>query len=77
MITLAPRKPSHAIRLRHNDPEMPLTTKQWRFVDEYLLDMNATAAARRAGYGERSAAQNGQRANVAAAIEAPLAAQRI
>jgi phage terminase small subunit len=29
---------------------MALTPKQVRFVEEYLLDMNATAAARRAGY---------------------------
>ena len=27
-----------------------LTEKQKRFVDEYLIDLNATAAARRAGY---------------------------
>lgn len=29
---------------------MALTEKQKRFVEEYLLDLNATAAARRAGY---------------------------
>lgn len=29
---------------------MKLTEKQKRFVDEYLIDMNASAAARRAGY---------------------------
>ena len=29
---------------------MPITPKQQRFVDEYLLDLNASAAARRAGY---------------------------
>jgi phage terminase small subunit len=69
-----------ATPLRDTDPEQPLTRKQRRFVDEYLLDMNATAAARRAGYGERSAAQNGhgflRRPNVAAAIEARLAERR-
>src|SRR5215470_695143 len=78
--TLPPRKPLRATPLRETDPEKPLSLKQQRFVDEYLLDMNATAAARRAGYGERSAAQNGhgflRRANVAAAIEARLAARR-
>lgn len=32
-----------------------LTPKQQRFVEEYLIDLNATAAARRAGYSERTA----------------------
>lgn len=35
--------------------EKKLTPKQARFVDEYLIDLNATAAARRAGYSERNA----------------------
>lgn len=32
-----------------------LTPKQRRFVDEYLVDLNGTAAATRAGFSERSA----------------------
>lgn len=32
-----------------------LTPKQQRFVDEYLIDLNATKAAIRAGYSERNA----------------------
>ena len=32
-----------------------LTPKQTRFVEEYLLDLNAAAAARRAGYSEKNA----------------------
>lgn len=32
-----------------------LSAKQARFVEEYLLDLNATAAARRAGYAESTA----------------------
>ncbi|KGS94937.1 terminase small subunit [Burkholderia pseudomallei MSHR7498] len=32
-----------------------LTAKQQRFVDEYLVDLNASAAARRAGYSEKTA----------------------
>ncbi|MBF7685938.1 terminase small subunit [Acinetobacter sp. B10A] len=32
-----------------------LTPKQQRFVDEYLIDLNATQAAIRAGYSEKSA----------------------
>ncbi len=31
------------------------TPKQQRFVDEYLVDLNATQAAIRAGYSERTA----------------------
>ena len=31
------------------------TPKQKRFVEEYLIDLNATAAAKRAGYSEKSA----------------------
>lgn len=33
-----------------------LTAKQQRFVDEYLIDLNATQAAIRAGYSEKTAA---------------------
>lgn len=38
-----------------------LTEKQKRFVDEYLVDLNATAAARRAGYSEKTACEQGSR----------------
>ncbi|WP_051983782.1 terminase small subunit [Burkholderia pyrrocinia] len=38
-----------------------LTAKQQRFVDEYLVDLNASAAARRAGYSERTANEQGAR----------------
>ena len=34
---------------------MKLTPKQQRFVDEYLLDLNATQAAKRAGYSKKTA----------------------
>ena len=34
-----------------------LTAKQSRFVDEYLIDLNATQAAIRAGYSEKTARQ--------------------
>ncbi len=33
-----------------------LNPKQQRFVDEYLIDLNATQAAIRAGYSEKTAA---------------------
>ncbi|MGQ5719895.1 terminase small subunit [Pseudochrobactrum asaccharolyticum] len=38
---------------------MTLTPKQERFVSEYLIDLNATQAAIRAGYSERTAGQVG------------------
>lgn len=36
---------------------MPLTPKQQRFVEEYAVDFNGAAAARRAGYSEKTARQ--------------------
>lgn len=36
-----------------------LTAKQQRFCDEYLIDLNATQAAIRAGYSEKAARQIG------------------
>lgn len=38
-----------------------MTPKQKRFCDEYLIDLNATQAAVRAGYSERTAYSIGQR----------------
>jgi phage terminase small subunit len=38
-----------------------LTDKQQRFVDEYLIDLNATQAAIRSGYSERTAEQQASR----------------
>lgn len=38
-----------------------LTEKQKRFADEYLIDLNATQAAIRAGYSPRSAAEQASR----------------
>lgn len=37
-----------------------LTAKQRRFCDEYLIDLNATQAAIRAGYSKKTAKQIGQ-----------------
>lgn len=51
---------------------MSLTAKQRRFIDEYLIDLNATQAAIRAGYSEKTAEAAGSRlfrnVKVAAAI---------
>jgi phage terminase small subunit len=40
---------------------MPLTARQQRFVQEYVLDLNATQAALRAGYSKKRARQEGSR----------------
>lgn len=50
-----------------------LTAKQQRFVDEYLIDLSATAAARRAGYSERTANQQGPRLLVNVGITTAIA----
>lgn len=50
-----------------------LTPKQQRFVEEYLIDLNATQAAIRAGYSEKTArdigCENLAKPNIAKAIE--------
>ena len=38
-----------------------MTDKQKRFINEYMIDLNATAAAKRAGYSEKTAYSIGQR----------------
>lgn len=38
-----------------------LTNKQQRFIEEYLIDLNATQAAIRAGYSEKTAKEQGHR----------------
>src|SRR5690625_1223739 len=40
---------------------MKLNERQQRFIDEYIIDLNATQAAIRAGYSERTAYSQGQR----------------
>jgi len=40
---------------------MPLTDKQKRFVEEYLVDLNATQAAIRAGYSAKTAQEQSSR----------------
>ena len=50
-----------------------LTPKQKKFIDEYLIDLNATQAAIRAGYSAKtaraSAARNMQDVNIQAALQ--------
>lgn len=51
-----------------------LTDKQKRFVQEYLVDLNATAAARRAGYSEKTANEQGARLLAKSSIQAAIQA---
>ena len=51
-----------------------LTAKQAAFVAEYLIDLNASAAARRAGYSERTAEQQGNRLLGNVKVSAAIAA---
>lgn len=57
-----------------------LTVKQQRFVDEFIIDCNATQAAIRAGYSANTAAEQGARllrnANVQAAIQEAISKQQ-
>ena len=56
-----------------------ITPKQQRFVSEYLIDLNATQAAIRAGYSEKTARSQGQRlltkADIAKAVAEGFAKQ--
>ena len=55
---------------------MKLTPKQKRFVDEYLIDLNATQAAIRAGYRSNSARVTAAKLLTKANIEIYLAQQQ-
>jgi phage terminase small subunit len=56
-----------------------LRPKQQRFVDEYLIDLNATQAAIRAGYSAKTARQIGEqnlsKIDIKEAIQARMAAR--
>jgi phage terminase small subunit len=55
---------------------MKLTTKQKRFVEEYLIDLNAAQAAVRAGYSQKTAGEQGyqllQKTSISKAIDAAI-----
>lgn len=55
---------------------MPLTGKQARFVSEYLIDLNATQAAIRAGYSEKTAYSQGERLLKKVEVAAEIAAAK-
>ena len=50
-----------------------LTDKQARFVEEYLVDLNATQAAIRAGYSEKTANEQGPRLLVNVSVSQAIA----
>lgn len=52
-----------------------LTEKQQRFVDEYLIDMNATQAAIRAGYSVKTANEQGSQNLAKLSIQQAIAEQ--
>lgn len=66
-------KPSSKKIAAGSRPASDLTDLQSRFVDEYLIDLNATKAAIRAGYSEKTAAVIGSenliKPNIAAEIQ--------
>ena len=53
-----------------------MTPKQERFVAEYLVDLNATQAALRAGYSPRTAPQQGSRLLKNVDVQAAIATQQ-
>lgn len=59
-----------------NKEKPALTPKQARFVEHYLIDLNATAAARRAGYSVRTAKSIGQENLTKPAVMAAIAARK-
>jgi phage terminase small subunit len=64
------------VDVESNLPKRPLTPKQDMFVREYLIDLNATQAAIRAGYSPKTAMEQGhqllQKTSVKAAIQAGM-----
>lgn len=53
-----------------------LTPKQERFVEEYLVDLNATQAAIRAGYSEKTANEQGARLLANVSVQAAIQKRR-
>jgi phage terminase small subunit len=75
-----PRFPSRAYDPAIPEDQRPLSPKQKLFVEEYIVDMKAGAAAIRAGYSARTAYSHGPHMTkvpqIAAAIERALATRR-
>jgi phage terminase small subunit len=72
---MAPQK-KKAAPVGGNTPvkkEPTLTDKQQRFVEEYLIDLNATKAAQRAGYSEKTAMEQGYQLLQKTSVQTALA----
>ena len=54
-----------------------LTPRQRRFVDEYLIDLNGTQAAIRAGYSQKTARQIGQKLLTKVDIQQAISAAQV
>lgn len=54
-----------------------MTPKQARFVEEYLVDLNATQAATRAGYSARTANEQGARLLAKASVQEAIQVARV
>ena len=59
--------------MAHNGSANTLTPKQRRFVEEYVVDLNATQAAIRARYSERTAQEQGSRLLSKAMVQTAVA----
>lgn len=56
--------------------ETKITPRQQRFIEEYLVDLNATQAAIRAGYSSKTAHSSGPRLLVNVGVAAAIAAAK-
>ncbi|TLP68225.1 terminase small subunit [Pseudomonas nitroreducens] len=68
---------SRARKVKVQEAEVALTELQLRFVEHYLVDLNATQAAIRAGYSEKTARQMGAENLSKPVIQAAIAAARL
>lgn len=57
--------------------EAQLTERQLKFIDEYLVDLNGTQAAIRAGYSRKGAETTGSKLLVNTKVSARIAARRL
>lgn len=80
--TPKPKRVNEAVKKDSNqdNAEKALSLKQQRFVDEYMVDLNATQAAIRAGYSANSAAEQAydllRKPQISAAISVARKAQQ-
>ena len=72
----APTKRAVAVRKKRTPAKPKVTEQQERFIQEYLVDLNATQAAKRAGYSQKTAYSQGQRLLKHVVIAARLAEAR-